>query len=84
MKSCKFRQVVGVLRRDVETPRRSGGPRHDVAFHVAAWPSGEFGHPQVRHWVEEPHRYEGLRRSIAVLRHDVATVHNMENCCVLV
>ena len=31
MKSCKNGQVIGVLCRDVGTPRRSEGPRHDVA-----------------------------------------------------
>ena len=44
MKSCKSGQAVGVLRRGVETPRRSGGPRHGVAFHAVVWPSGELGH----------------------------------------
>ena len=71
VKSCKYEQVVGVLRRGIETLRRSEGPHHGVASHPAEWPSGEFGHPRVR-------------RSVAELRRSVATIHNKENCCVLV
>ena len=58
VKSRKYGQAVGVLRRGIETPRYSGGPCHDVAFHFRAWPSLEFGHPRVRRGVATVHSME--------------------------
>ena len=64
-------------RKDPTLQRRST-PRRGMAFHAAVWPSGEFGQPRVRRCVAK------LRRSVAVLPRGLATVHSMENCCVLV
>ena len=58
VKSCKSGQAVGVLRHGVETPHRNGGPRQGMAFHAAAWPSGEFSHPRVRRSVATIHSME--------------------------
>ena len=65
VKSCKSGHPVGVLRHNVETPCRSGGPRHGVAFHATAWPSGEFDHSRVRRDVATVHNMENY--SVLVL-----------------
>ena len=56
----KIWAISGVLRHDVGTPHRSGGPRQDVACpcHVLAWPSGRLVKPRVRHCIDTVHSME--------------------------
>ena len=62
----------GVLRRSIGTPHSNEGPCHGVAEKRIFPSSGPL------------RRSEGLRHSVAVLHYDLAIVHSMENCYVLV
>ena len=51
--------------------------------HVAAWPRCQNGTPRVRRGVAKLRRGEGLRRSIAMLRHGITLFTDMCFCHVL-
>ena len=70
-----------LLRHNVGNPRRGVDLRQGVGYPCRDEAEVQNGTPQVRRGVVKLHRREGLRIRVAVLHHDVATIHKGQLLC---